>query len=49
MGIWCPLANLAYWRRDVAQGIRQDAQSNYANPSPITDGNLAISEDSMAL
>ena len=30
------------WSRDVAKGIRQDAQSNYANPSPVTDGKLVI-------
>jgi outer membrane protein assembly factor BamB len=30
------------WCRDVAQGIRQDAQSTYANPSPATDGRLAV-------
>ena len=30
------------WSRDVAKGIRQDTQSNYANPSPVTDGKLAI-------
>jgi outer membrane protein assembly factor BamB len=26
----------------VAKGIRQDTRSNYANPSPVTDGKLAI-------
>jgi outer membrane protein assembly factor BamB len=30
------------WSRDVAKGIRQDTQSNYANPSPVADGQRAI-------
>jgi hypothetical protein len=30
------------WSRDVAKGIRRDTQSNYANPSPVADGQRAI-------
>jgi hypothetical protein len=30
------------WSRDVAKGIRRDSRSNYANPSPMTDGKRVI-------
>ncbi|NQT37379.1 MAG: PQQ-binding-like beta-propeller repeat protein [Planctomycetes bacterium] len=30
------------WNHDLAKGIRQDTRSNYASPSPVTDGKLAI-------
>lgn len=30
------------WSHDVAKGIRQDTRSNYANPSPVTDGELVV-------
>jgi outer membrane protein assembly factor BamB len=30
------------WSRDVAKAVRQDTRSNYANPSPVTDGKQVI-------
>ena len=30
------------WQHDVAQGTRKDYRSNFAAPSPITDGKIAI-------
>jgi outer membrane protein assembly factor BamB len=30
------------WSRDVAKAVQQDTRSNYANPSPVTDGKQAI-------
>ncbi len=30
------------WQHDVAKGIQKDNRSNYASPSPVADGKLAI-------
>jgi outer membrane protein assembly factor BamB len=30
------------WQHDVAQGIEKDSRSNYASPSPVADGKLAV-------
>jgi len=30
------------WKKDVAQGYRKDSKSNFASPSPATDGNRVI-------
>ena len=30
------------WRHDIAQGIQKDERSNYASPSPVADGKLAV-------
>ncbi len=30
------------WQHDVAQGIQKDERSNYASPSPVADGKLAV-------
>jgi outer membrane protein assembly factor BamB len=30
------------WRQDIAQGIRRDSRSNFAAPSPVTDGESVI-------
>ncbi len=30
------------WQHDVAQGIRRDSRSNFAAPSPVTDGKRVI-------
>ena len=30
------------WRHDVAKGVRQDSRSNYASPTPVTDGELVV-------
>ena len=30
------------WSRDVARGTSRDTRSNYANPSPVTDGKVVI-------
>lgn len=30
------------WQHDVAQGIRRDSRSNFAAPSPVTDGQRVI-------
>ena len=30
------------WKHDVAEGVRQDSRSNYASPSPATDGKVVV-------
>ena len=30
------------WKQTIAEGLSQDSRSNYASPSPATDGKLAI-------
>ncbi len=30
------------WRREIGEGLNSDDKSNYANPSPVTDGKLVI-------
>jgi len=30
------------WRHEVAKGVRRDDRSNYAAPSPVTDGRMAV-------
>jgi outer membrane protein assembly factor BamB len=30
------------WQHDVAEGINKDGKSNYASPSPVADGKLAV-------
>lgn len=30
------------WRHDVARGIRRDERSNFAAPSPVTDGEVVV-------
>lgn len=30
------------WQEDIAEGIRRDARSTYAEPSPVTDGKLVV-------
>ena len=30
------------WRRDVAKGIRKDSRSNFAAPTPATDGEVVV-------
>src|SRR2546423_3274115 len=30
------------WKKDVAQGYRRDSKSNFASPSPATDGKRVI-------
>jgi outer membrane protein assembly factor BamB len=30
------------WKHDVAKGVRQDSRSNYASPSPATDGQVVV-------
>ncbi len=30
------------WQHDVAEGIQKDSRSNYASPSPVADGKLAV-------
>jgi outer membrane protein assembly factor BamB len=30
------------WQHDVAKGTQKDDRSNYASPSPVTDGKLAV-------
>jgi len=30
------------WQHTVAQGLRQDSRSNYASPSPVTDGKSVV-------
>ena len=30
------------WKHDIAKGLRQDSRSNYASPTPATDGKVVI-------
>ncbi len=30
------------WQHEVARGIRKDKRSNFASPSPVTDGQIAV-------
>jgi outer membrane protein assembly factor BamB len=31
-----------WWKHDIAKGVRQDSRSNYASPSPATDGSVVV-------
>jgi len=30
------------WQKEIAQGIRRESYSNYASPSPVTDGHVVV-------